>query len=209
MSHQDPIPLEHDLSRITPPSLPSDLLDRLEACASGTWIQLTRAELQFEADLRRRFSPVPIPSSLQAQLATCLPSATPTATTATQNPQQVSQVGSRPTHWWRSAAAVAIIGATAAWMLPTGSQPAAPLATNPAFSAKTPTPQTREFIPASVNRILNETRDEGVIWKPNQAPHRVLKVVYDEQVTLKDQNGKTYQLKQPKVEYFVVPTQPH
>jgi hypothetical protein len=68
-------------------------------------------------------------------------------------------------------------------------------------------PATGELIPASFKRGLSETRDEGVIWQTNEQPHRVLKVVYVDRATLKDAQGRTYQVEQPRVEYLLVPAQ--
>jgi len=209
MSHQDPFTLESELSRLEPPGLNAGLLDRLEACAYGNWLELTSEEIHFEAELRALFKPAAVPIRLHTRLEALSGTLSP-ATPENIAPMPVHVVGTknRRRPWWSSAAAVAILGATAAWMLPqkSGLQPTQ----GPASVASAPTIQSPSaFVPASVNRVLSETHDEGIIWKQNQTPHRVLKVVYDEHVTLKDPSGKTYQVKQPRVEYFVVPTQPH
>jgi hypothetical protein len=99
---------------------------------------------------------------------------------------------------------VAIIGAATALMVPTGRTPenhnhqvaAAPSAT---------TTSSRNFVPASFNTNLSEVHDEGVIWKSNNQPHSVVRMVYKDQVTLKDANGRTVQVEQPRVEYMLVP----
>ncbi|MCX6866861.1 MAG: hypothetical protein NTV46_11725, partial [Verrucomicrobia bacterium] len=61
------------------------------------------------------------------------------------------------------------------------------------------------LIPAGITRGLSEARDEGVIWQANDQPHRVLKIIYMDRVTLKDTTGQTYQVDQPRVEYILVP----
>jgi hypothetical protein len=66
-------------------------------------------------------------------------------------------------------------------------------------------PASGELIPAGFNSGLSEAVDQGVIWQPDQQPHRVLKVVYKDCVTLKDANGGTYQVERPRVEYILVP----
>ena len=62
-----------------------------------------------------------------------------------------------------------------------------------------------KLIPAGFNRGLSETSDEGVIWQSNNQPHRVLKVVYKDRMTLKNTSGLTYQVEQPRIEYILVP----
>jgi hypothetical protein len=61
------------------------------------------------------------------------------------------------------------------------------------------------FVPAGFNRGLSEVHDEGVVWKSNSQPHSVVRVVYKDLVTLKDANGRTVQVEQPRVEYMLVP----
>jgi hypothetical protein len=61
------------------------------------------------------------------------------------------------------------------------------------------------LVPAGFDRGLSEASDEGVVWQSANRPHRVLKVVYQERVTLKDSAGRTYQVEQPRVEYILVP----
>jgi hypothetical protein len=101
---------------------------------------------------------------------------------------------------------VAISGAVTALLLPTTHHNTTKLAATPPKSAVTrPAPSPAELIPADFKRGLSETRDEGVIWQANDQPHRVLKVVYLELVTLKDAAGRTYQVEQPRVEYILVP----
>ena len=63
-------------------------------------------------------------------------------------------------------------------------------------------------MPADFRHSLAETRDEGLIWQSNQQPHRMLKFVYMDSVTLKDSAGRTYQVEQPRVEYILVPANP-
>ena len=61
------------------------------------------------------------------------------------------------------------------------------------------------LVPAGFNRGLSEASDEGVVWQANDQPHRVVKVVYIDKVTMKDGNGRTYQMERPRVEYILVP----
>lgn len=104
--------------------------------------------------------------------------------------------------WWSAAAAVAILGASAALLIPAGKSgmpPSANVQTSPR-----PAAAPAQLVPAGFNRGLSEASDEGVIWS-DKRPHRVLKVVYRDQVTLRDAEGNTYQVERPRVEYIVVP----
>jgi hypothetical protein len=101
---------------------------------------------------------------------------------------------------------VALIGAATALMMPAGKGPdTAPqrLATSP--SASTGSTANGHFVPAGFNRGLSEVRDEGVVWKSNSQPHSVVRIVYKDLVTLRDADGRTVQLEQPRVEYVLVP----
>lgn len=62
--------------------------------------------------------------------------------------------------------------------------------------------------PASFTSQLSEASDQGVISSLNHKPHRLLKVVYKDQVILKDNLGATYQMAQPRREYILVPINP-
>jgi hypothetical protein len=94
--------------------------------------------------------------------------------------------------------------------LPQGSRNDAPLAgenrSTPENAISPPAnPGPSVLTPAGLNRGLSEATDEGVILHGNNRPHRVLKFVYREQVTLKDPQGRTYQVERPRVEYLIVP----
>ena len=97
------------------------------------------------------------------------------------------------------------IGAITALMVPATKSPVNPArqvaqASPPVTSAANP-----NFAPASFNRGLSEVHDEGVVWKSNNQPHTVVRVVYKDLITIKDANGRTFQVEQPRVEYMLVP----
>ena len=106
---------------------------------------------------------------------------------------------------WASAAAVALIGAASALLIPAGKSPE-PMARR---SAPVSQPATRaaagNLVPAAYDRGVSEVRDEGIVWKTNTQPKSVVRVVYQDKMTLKDEMGRTFQVEQPRVEYLLVP----
>jgi hypothetical protein len=200
--------IENELRQLRAAALEESLLARLEACADGSITRLDPAELELEQRLRgmapARLSP-DLMATLQATVATVPFSAAEPK--IVRFPVSVSAPSGHvlhQRHWWGAAAAVALFGALAGWLLP-GGNPPQPLAdSRPAAPAIRPAAPA-SLVPASFNRGLSEATDEGVIWHSSQQPHRVLKVVYQERATLKDSAGRTYQVEQPRVEYIFVP----
>jgi hypothetical protein len=99
---------------------------------------------------------------------------------------------------------VALIGAAAAFLAPIDGGGNVPVADADASSPIVPLSEVREFVPAGYARGLSEARDEGVVWKDN-APHRVLRIVYTDTITLRNEAGEIVEVAQPRVEYIVVP----
>jgi hypothetical protein len=110
---------------------------------------------------------------------------------------------------WRklaAVAAVALLGSASAFLIP-NKPPGAPIAQTPppARSAAVPTFNAESLVPAGYRRGLSEAKDEGIVWQPQYGPHRRLKLVYRELVTLRDASGRVYQVERPRVEYVLVP----
>lgn len=199
--------LEADLRELHAAALDEALLSRLEAAADGTLTQLSHEEIRFEAFLRGT-SPARLSPDFLVKLEIIVHEAPfsvnekillfPKAGTAPGTRR------SRP--MWGAAAAVALIGAVSALMIPAGKAPA-----NLARQAAPPSPPVTSaaangnFVPAGFNRGLSEVHDEGVVWKSNNQPHSVVRVVYKDKITLKDASGRTFQVEQPRVEYMLVP----
>lgn len=207
MTH-DPSTLENELKNLRPAALDDTLLARMESCAAGSWTHLDPTEIAFEKELRA-IAPAALPADLTARLEQLL-SPTP-FTTEEKIVVFPNATSTRHRHRgsWAAAAAVALMGAFAAWFVPNPT-PTKDLAAKPPVHTPSsdPTPSsidTKQLVPASFNRNLSEASDHGVIWQPDNRPHRVLKVVYHESVTFKDAEGRTYQIEQPRVEYIIVP----
>ncbi len=203
---------EQELRTLAPSQLDDSFLARLTACAEGRATALSPGELDFESRLRS-LKPRALPSTLEATLQKAIHD-TPFAVDdkivlfhKTASQKEAAAPPSKRSNIFRfnfaAAAAVAVMGAAAALMLPGAAPRAGQTAsadipgTNPAVSAS--------FAPASYNRNLSETHDEGVIWQGRNQPHRVLRLTYTDQVTLKNQKGETVQVEQPQVEYVIIP----
>jgi plasmid stability protein len=192
---------EAELREIQASALDEELLARLEAAADGTLTELSASELRFE-QLLRRTSPAKLDSEFLGSLEAIV----------RDTPFGVDEkvVLFPITHrnvihkrsLWSAAAAVAIMGALAALIMPAGKPTAQTVAQSRTSAATANTPN---FVPASFNRALSEVNDEGVIWKPNNQPHSLVRVVYKDQITLKDAQGRTVEVEKPSVEYILVP----
>lgn len=201
----DQTSLEAELRALRAADLDDSLLTRLEAAAEGSLTELTPEELRLEsllrtnspaalapefmADLENIFSDVPFPMNEKIVLF--------------PKGNRVQSSGSRHPMW--AAAAVALIGATTALLTPL-SKPAANIAggTVPP-SERIISAASDNLIPAGFNRGVSNVSDEGVVWKSDTQPHSLMRVEYVDKITLKDNNGRTYQVEQPRVRYMLVP----
>jgi hypothetical protein len=201
----DPSTIESDLRQLRPAQLDESYLARLESCAEGTWRELDPAEIAFEKRLRAS-APASLPAGLTASIESVLAGVRfPNDQKIVPFPIHETRTPGRNRGWWGAAAAVAISGAITALMIPL-SPDAGPVAGPPPdYRITQPTNTPDKLVPAGFNRGLSEASDEGVIWQSNGLPHRVLKVVYMDRVTLKDANGSTIEVEQPRVEYILVP----
>lgn len=195
--------LESSLSALRPLRTDDALLDRLESAADGTLTELTVSELRFEAMLSGH-RPAALPADFFASLEKVVAS-TPFPvgekivmfTKGNVAPKNIRRF--RP---YAAAAAVALMGAVTALMIPTGS--IAPKNGGPIVSNPGPSKLPGGFVPASYGNNLQTASDEGVIWKDNR-PHRMVRVVYNERASFIDGNGKRVEVEQPRVEYILVP----
>ncbi len=205
MTH-DPSSLEAQLRELQVSALDDALLSRLEAAADGTLTELGHEEIRFEA-LLRKTSPARLPADFLALLEAIVhevpfsvnekivlfPKANPAGHTRRQRPL------------WGAAAAVALIGAATALLMPTGKTPEKLGSQMRQVSSPVARPANGNLVPAAFNRGVSEVHDEGVVWKANNQPHSLVRVVYKDMITLKDKQGRTYQVEQPRVEYMLVP----
>jgi hypothetical protein len=198
--------LEAELGHMCPAALDEELLQRLEACAEGIMEKLESNEIRFEGTLRASR-----PAALDADFLARLEAVVHEVPFAVDEkivlfPKAAAAQPSKPKPVWSAAAAVAAIGAISAFFIPAGKAPDA--VAKQAATAKTesrlaaPFP---DFAPASYNRGVSEVRDEGVVWESWNQPLTRVRVVYRDQITLKDALGRTIVVEQPRVEYMMVP----
>lgn len=201
----DPSSVENDLRQLSAAALDEQLLARLEACADGTWTRLGPVELEFEQRLRG-IAPSRLPDSLMASLEAAV-AGVPFVTEApkiVRFPERDAKNSRQSRAWWSAAAAVALFGGLAGLLVPAG-QAGKTVASGQAPAPLVNSAPVTGLVPAGLNRGLKEASDQGVIWQSSKQPHRVLKVVYQDRVTLKDASGKTYEVERPRVEYIIVP----
>ncbi|MBC8127459.1 MAG: hypothetical protein H8M99_10005 [Gloeobacteraceae cyanobacterium ES-bin-144] len=202
----DPSSIDSQLRKLQAAALDESLLTRLDACTSGTWTQLDSSEIAFERSMQR-FTPADLPASLMASLEAAVSGVPfPNHEKVVSFPGRSKQSPANNRKWWSAAAAVALLGAISALMIPAGPSTktlvSAPLTTtNQSPSTISP----NGFIPASFNRNLREASDQGVVWKSNTQPQQVLKFIYMEKKTYKNADGRTIEIEQPRVHYYLVP----
>jgi hypothetical protein len=197
---------EADLREIQARALDDALLSRLDAAADGTWTKLSLEEIRFE-NLLRKSSPTVLTADFLAKLEGIVAqvpfNADEKVVVFPRTKIAYSPRKARPI--WAAAAAVALIGAATALMIPTVKLPQQTARQAPAASPAFTPPSVGNLVPASFNRGLSAVSDEGIVWKSNKQPHNVVRVSYEEKITLKDETGKTYQVVQPRVQYMLVP----
>jgi hypothetical protein len=196
--------LEAELRELHAASLDEELLLRLEAAAEGTLTELGHGELRLEK-LLRDASPTRLPAEFLSALESVLQGAPfPVDEKIVLFPKaNVSLKFARKRPTWAAAAAVALIGAATALLVPVNT----PTGETTARSGSPAFPKTSadNFIPASFNRGVRNVSDEGVVWKNDNQPHQLMRVEYVDKITLKDRNGRTYQAEQPRFRYMLVP----
>lgn len=206
--------IERELGSLSPHGLDEAFMSRLAACADGTALELSDSELQFEKSLRV-FKPRAVPAELYSALAETI-SDTPFA--VDEKIVMFHKSGGRGAESGQSsrlrvfsrniaaAAAVALLGSLAAFMVPNNDSSSDGALSGKDFtSAPAISSVDNNYFPATYNRNLRDTRDEGVIWQPNNVPHRVLRFTYMDRVTLKNEKGETMQVEHPRDEYVIIP----
>lgn len=204
---------EQQLTNLNPSGLDDDFLARLAACAEGSLTNLSEEEAAFENQLRA-IRPRTIPGKLHSSLLDTLGDASFAVDDKIVlfNKSASGKPGAgKARNAFRfnlaAAAAVALLGSLAALMLPAGTtkeQSADNAPTREPFIAPV-APGSSLVAPAGFQRNLSETRDEGVVWRGKNQPHRVLRLTYMDKVTVTDADGNPVIKEQPRVEYVIIP----
>ncbi len=202
----DQTSLEADLRELQAAALDDALLLRLEAAAEGTLTHLSHEEIRFEAFLRG-ISPARPSADFLARLEAIVHEVPfPVNEKIVLFPKANSAVHTRrKPPLWGAAAAVALIGAATALLMPVGKAPDKIARQSTPVSRPVTNAASGNFVPAAFNRGVSEVHDEGVVWKSNNQPHSLVRVVYMDKITLTDKTGRTFQVEQPRVEYMLVP----
>lgn len=193
--------IERELLGLSPESLDDALLHRLECCAAGDWTTPTTEELCFEA-AARKFAPAALNERQMDRFAAVLagaPFAQVTKVTAFPAAHKTAE-RKAPRAWWSVAAAVALLGASAAFLVPGKRETAGIAASRPVSPAA-----ADGFVPASFDRDFSGVSDQGVVWSKDNRPHRVVKVGYMERVRLTNPDGRVAEVEQPREQYILVP----
>ena len=209
-----PSSTERELGSLSPSGLDENFMSRLTACAEGSSLELSEAELQFEKTLRE-FKPQAVPAKLHSSLAEAI-NDTPFAVDEKivlfhkSSGMAVRDGKAQRSKFLRfniaAAAAVALLGSLAAFMVPhTGGVSENTVLNKSPDGSAISSPVSSSFAPASYNRNLSDTRDEGVIWRHNNVPHRVMRFTYMDRVTLKNDKGETVEVDRPRHEYVIIP----
>lgn len=207
---------EQELQGLSPCGLDKAFLSRLAACAGETFTTLSDEEIELEGMLRS-IRPRTIRSGLKEDLRATIGDA-PFSVDGTivlfNKSNQASPASSKPrtiSNIFRfniaAAAAVALLGSIAALMVPNNAATADPVVSAaPDIERIVPlAPVPSNFAPAGNNRTLSETIDEGVIWKNETQPLRVLRHTFSDRFTTEGENGETIQEDQPHTEYSLIP----
>lgn len=197
--------LESQLGKLRPSAPSAALLDRLEACAADVWQETNRIE-QSNAESLATHRPAALPPALAESLHATLSNVEfPQESKIVPFPaKDTSRTRTRPA-WLSAVALVALCGVLAALLVPV-SEKSNTVATTPKLPAAAEGTATTELVPAGFRRGLSEASDEGVVWQAPDRAHRVLRVVYKDTVTMRDeQTGRVYQIEEPRVEYILVP----
>lgn len=195
--------LEAELRSLRAAEFDDAFFARLEAAADDSLVTLSPDELRFEETLRQ----TPLPALSPAHL-TALEEIVATTPFAVTDKILLFPVSGAPQHkpqrsstTWRAAAAVAVIGAFSALLIPTG---------EPSDSAKesgqvASRPASGNFIPASFDRNVSTVKNEGFIWGTDQSPKSVIRVEYKDKIIYRDSLNRTFQIEQPRVQFLAIP----
>lgn len=198
---------EEELRSHKPVPLDVEFLARLTASAEGTQTEPAEEDREFER-LLKTVKPRAIPAALKDTLLASI-SDTPFSVDGKivlfHKSAKAASTARRvfPRSNIAAAAAVALLGSIAALMVP---QPdAGEDAVVTEIPVRTENALNASFTPDSIGRDLSETRDEGVIWRGKNQPHRVLRLTYIDKVTMKNEKGESYEVKRPRHEYVIIP----
>ncbi|NNM28485.1 MAG: hypothetical protein HKO57_03130 [Akkermansiaceae bacterium] len=107
----------------------------------------------------------------------------------------------------KAVAAVAVLGAALALMLPGGFKSAPETADrpNPSGSVLLAGISPASFAPQDAQRKLVSAADQGVVVTRDSRPHRVLRVESMDHYTFQNAKGEVLTMERPRVEFVLIP----
>lgn len=201
--------LEASLASLRPALPDAAFLARLESAAQGSLVIPTVEETRLEHSLSGH-RPVALPADFFASLEKIV------ANTPFQVDEKIvlftkGNAAAGQARRFRpmlAAAAVALMGAVTALMVPGGSTGAATgkgaVASTAPARPLNPNVDAVNFSPAGYGRNVQEAKDEGIVWSDNR-PFRRVRVVYKEIGSFINAEGKRIEVETPRTEYILVP----
>ncbi|MFC4993206.1 hypothetical protein [Rubritalea tangerina] len=172
--------IENQLEKLSPTAMPEDMLARMEQ-AMEKWQDHLPAEEKI----------VPF----------------------VQEPQERGKL--KLFNTWASAAAVALVGAASYMMLNSGTMTDSEVVVAGAgeqMAQAVPAQNINAVVPASNSRFDTQVKrasDDVITYDANGRPVRLMRVEFEDEVTVRGKDGRTYKVKQPRIEYYAVPVEVH
>ena len=209
---------EQELSKLSPAALDEGFLARLTACTDDSATELSADEMDFEATLRS-IKLRNAPSALSASLLETLSEA-PFAVDekiVLFNGESRTKAKSGKNNIFRfniaAAAAVALLGSVAAFMVPqTGENSSLTVSNEGSRTSleEVAVPyvhpsENQNIAAASFDTSLKESKDEGVLWSSAFQPQRIMRFTYTDEVSVLNDDGEAVMVKRPRTEYVIIP----
>lgn len=102
--------------------------------------------------------------------------------------------------FWAAAAAVAVLGAIVALLVPSGNRDA--VANSPGFDASY---APASFSPVGATSNIVAASDEGFVVTRDAVPHRAVRVEYMDQIEFTNDQGERLQVEAPRVRIVLIP----
>ena len=110
---------------------------------------------------------------------------------------------------WKAVAAMVMLGAATAMLIPTGSEVSAvnlAVATPGPVAAPVSLPVAPvSFEPLSAERDVVSANNHGVVFVGKDVPHRCMRVESLEHYEFEGENGQTLRVSKPSVDYILIP----
>lgn len=132
-------------------------------------------------------------------------------------PVQQDKGSLRTFNTWASAAAVALIAAASFVVFKGGDATVPsiantlPLSSDP-IAEIVPSQNISNVVPASNTQFdssVTGASKDIITYDAKGRPMRVMQVEFQDEVTVRGRDGKTYKMKQPRIEYYAVPVETH